>query len=176
MSRCMRTLALLVAPLVVVTACGEDSTDPGIGLDAFIGTYALDPTIVMECSLGDFGDAEVTVDTIEVTDASEDSLYLRLPLHVTTSGIGSLDTSADAEFAIAVTGDDGFGGEAPLSMSVPVGPTSVNGQGTVEVDGEFTDDDTFSADLTASFNTWVGGGAPSACTPVAVDVTGTRVD
>ena len=176
MSRFTRPLALLLTPLTLLTACGEDSTDPGIGIEAFIGTYALDPTIQMECPLGDFGDAEVSVDTIEVTDASEDSLYLRLPLHVTTSGIGELDTNVDAEFAIAVTGSDGFDGDAPVSMSIPVGPTFVNGQGTVSVDGEFTGDDEFSADITASFNTWIGGGTPSACTPVAVDVIGTRVE
>ena len=175
MSRSLRMLAL-IAPLIAVGGCGDDSTDPVVGLDAFIGTYAIDPTVQVNCTIGDFGSAQLSVDTIEVTDASDDSLYLRVPFRVTTSVLGEIDTDADAQFAVAVTGDGGFAGSSPLAVSIPLGPTFVNGEGLVAIGGEFADEDAFSAEVTASFNTWIGSGEETPCTPVALDVSGTRVD
>jgi hypothetical protein len=167
---------LLVPAFLLVTACDDDSTDPGDGidLDVFIGTYALDPSPQVTCDLGDFGEAVVTIDTVEVTDASADSLFLRVPFVVTNDFFGAHD--AEAEFGVAVTGEDGFAGDSPLEMSVPVGPTTVSGDGLVALDGEFISDDTFSAEIIAAFNVQVGNGTPIPCEAGTFDVTGTRAD
>ena len=176
MSRLSRTLTPAVALLAVFAACDDDSSGPdGVGLEAFIGTYVIEPEIAVVCPL-ELTDVTFTIDTIEVTDASEDSVWLRVPIGVSTTVTGELDTGAEAEFALAVTGEDGFAGDSPLEATTELGDNTFTGSGFVDIAGEFVGDDQFSADLAADFALQINGGASEACSGVSEQVTGTRVD
>ena len=172
----MKRSHLAVFALALCAACDDDSTTPGNALAAFIGTYALDPTVTVECAIPDLATLDVMIDTVEVTDASEDSLYLRVPLRISTSLTGELDSDAAAEFAVGVDGAGEFAGDAPLEAAMELGPTLLSGNGLVAIQGDFTSDDAFEAEIIGSFNVQVGNGQPTACAAVAEDVTGTRVD
>lgn len=175
MSRSSRALASVLAlSLAALTAC-DDSTNPdGLDPNDFVGVFALEPSLTATCDLGDFGDVTITIDTVEITDADEDSVWLRMPVTAETD-LGNF--SDDAEFALAHDlSDEQFGGQQDLDMDIPAGITTVHATGTVELNGEFENTDSFTADVTSDVSLAVGAGAAQQCSAINTTVTGTRVD
>ena len=168
-----RRVAALILPTVALLAACDDSTDPN-GLDPadLVGTFVLDPSIDATCSLGTAGSLHITVDTVEVTDASEDSVYVRIPFTASTF-LG--DMTHDAEFALALDIEDGtFGGDHTLDIVVPGGVATLYADGSMSLDGTFEDEDSFEADIESDIAVTVGDGTPRDCSAVDLTVTGTR--
>ena len=175
MSRSSRAYAPALALLLLVLPACDDSTDPdGLDPSDFIGTFVISPALQATCDVGEFGDVTITVDTVEVTDADEDSVWLRLPIQAETQ-FG--DFSDDAEFSVAHDADDQqFGGAHALDLDIPAGITTVHADGMVELDGTFDDTDEFQAQITSDVSLAVGAGASNQCSAINTTVTGTRVD
>lgn len=173
MIRRMRAFAPFLLACAI-PACGgdDDGTGPDDPLEFFLGTYTLAPAPTMTCDVEPFGEVVLTINELEVYDVSNDSIDVRVPVTMTSDFIE--DDTFEFEFEMAADADGGFSGTLPLDVEVPAGGFTAHGDGVFNATGEFIDDDTFEALVSAGFSIAIGDGAETDCSAVASTITGTR--
>lgn len=169
---------------VVVSSSVADNSPQAIDVElhvvrspaSYTGTYELSPVVHMTCPVPTGLDAydEIYLESLQITDASLDSLSLHLDLRL--EGLGSRSVQAAASLD-PVT--QAFAAAVPISFELSGTGYSVTGEGSLSLEGTFSGADRFTGSLDMSLDlTTEFAGFPQSdgtCSEASTDVTGTRV-